>query len=140
MIKAAVVAGMAAVAIAAFAKYGDRLTAWLEPEPPPRPFVFDNGSVREVRNGVRPPLAERAGALKRCEKNGVVTYTDRPCDAGARARKVEGTLSVVDGSPALPPASAASVMGAQTRLKRALDIDGPPLRSGQLGAVVERTK
>lgn len=115
------------VAAAAVARYGDRLSAWLTPPPPPKPIVFDNGTVREAPVVSPRPLAGQTGTLKRCEKNGTVTYTDQPCAPGAKARPVSGSVSVVDGfSAGVPPAPPTS--GAQQQLRRALDVDGPALR------------
>lgn len=117
-------------AAAALARYHDRIAIWLAPEPPPRPFVFDNGSVREPVVATPQPLARQNGTLKRCERNGSVTYTDQPCDAGARARAVGGVLSVVEPHP-VPRAAPAPASGAQAALRRALDVDGPSLRERQ---------
>lgn len=125
------------VAAAALAKYSEQISAWLAPPPPPKPFVFDNGSVREPPVVTRPPLAQQTGPLKRCEKAGSVTYTDQPCAPGAKARPVGGSMSVVDGYPtAAAPASSAA--GAQQQLRRALDVDGPTLRDRSAAAAVER--
>lgn len=124
---------LAAIAAVTLAKYADQVAAWLEPEPPPRPIVFDNGSVREVPVVSRPPLAELSGLPKRCDKNGVITYTDRPCDRGAKAREVRGNVTVVEAVPSRPASSAATITGAH-ELRRALDIDGPTLRDRRAAA------
>lgn len=126
------------VAAAALAKYGDRLGAWLSPPPPPKPFVFDNGTVREPPVVSPRPLAGQTGTLKRCEKNGVVTYTDQPCAPGAKAKPVGGSMSVVDAypAPAAPAPSAAG--GAQQQLRRALDVEGPTLRDRSATAAADR--
>lgn len=103
-----------AAAVAAFALFswnqrqGDPIGRLLRPEPPPRPFEFDNGTVRRHAPPASQPDGARArtplapGALRKCSRGTEVSYTDRACPPGhAEGGLTRGTMNVIgaDGAP-----------------------------------------
>ena len=110
--------------------------AWVQalwrPEAPPKPVVFDNGSVRD--SAVRMPPQPKAegpdnlpGQMKKCIKGKQVVYTELPCDAGAKVAAVTGgNVTVVPSDtpkPATQPQGAQAAAG-RSNLHDALDLNG----------------
>lgn len=132
--------GVAAVLVAAAVawKYRHDLSALAVAEaPPPAPFVFDNGSVRErpVRDdaAASAPRSLPRGVLRKCVRGSETSYTNVECPPGTKERRVDDsrvTVLETGGSarPASTPASAptsASEGGARKTLRDALDLNGP---------------
>jgi hypothetical protein len=103
----------------------------------PKPFVFDNGSVREPPVVTRAPQEHQVGVLKRCEGGGSVTYTNEACPRGTRAKPVGGVVSVVDGHKT---AASTPRDSKQAQLRDMLDVSdtGPNLRQQRLDQIVGR--
>ena len=111
--------------------------AWVQalwrPEAPPKPVVFDNGSVRDSAVPVQPPASAAAkgpdnlpGQMKKCIKGKQVVYTDQPCEAGAKVAAVTGgNVTVVPSNtpkPATQPQGGQAPAGRST-LHDALDLN-----------------
>jgi hypothetical protein len=98
--------------------------AWMGGTPPPKPIVFDNGSVRDTLPApasapstvtvLSPP-----GVLRKCVRGDRVTYSNLTCPEGFRERTVSDDKLTVVPAPATakPPAKTAT---AETRPGRAL--------------------
>ena len=106
------------------------LSAWLSrSNQPAKPFVFDNGSVRdnmeelpvEVKSNT---LQSPPGALRKCVRNGAVTYSNLDCPAGAQEQTIRANN--VNVLPSLESKTQSSRNqepgGAHTALREALDI------------------
>ena len=66
------------------------------------------------------PQAAGGGELRKCVKDGQVTYANVDCPAGSQAQGVTGgTVTVVPGTPVPKPAAASS---GQSALHKALDV------------------
>jgi hypothetical protein len=89
------------------------LTGWLSPPPvtPPRPIVFDNGSVRDLpASAPVPPARPRVvqsppGQLRKCvQTGGGVVYSNLACPPGAKEAGVrtDGVNVVSSGLPERP--------------------------------------
>lgn len=66
------------------------------------------------------PKATGGGELRKCLKDGQVTYSNVDCPAGSQAQAVTGgTVTVVPGTPVAKPATAGSGPSA---LHKALDV------------------
>lgn len=123
---------------------------WTTPRPAPKPFTFDNGSVRAPSGPASAvELAARHG-LKKCRRGEQVLYTDGPCPAGSQAADVGGTVSVVKSNPA-PAAPHATGAGTPSStgegprrlppLREVLDVSGgPSLREQHTQRVLERQR
>ena len=129
-------AGIAAVAIVLIG-YGASLyrsgawSAWLSTtNQPAKPFVFDNGSVRdnmeESSVEVKPStLQSPPGALRKCVRNGAVTYSNLDCPAGAQEQAIRANnVNVLPSleSSKTPPSRNQEPGRAQAALREALDI------------------
>jgi hypothetical protein len=100
---------------------------WLAPEPavPPRPIVFDNGSVRDQPASAPPAKAARPrpavaapGQLRKCLlPGGSVSYSNLACPPGAREAAVrsDGVTVLPSGLPAGQPGAAATPPAGGTR-------------------------
>ena len=110
--------------------------AWVQalwrPEAPPKPVVFDNGSVRD--SAVRMPPQPKAegpdnlpGQMKKCVRGKQVIYTDQPCESGAKVVAVTGgNVTVVPSltPKASAPTSAGPTQADRSTLHQALDVHG----------------
>ena len=92
-----------------------RLAGWVSPAPvePPRPIVFDNGSVRDVPASapavpMKPRVAQSPpGRLRKClQSGGGVVYSNLACPPGSRETEVrsDGVNVLPSGLPARPAA------------------------------------
>ncbi len=96
------------------------------PKPQPKPFVFDNGSVRDhapASSEPGQPVASSLpqGALRKCAKGGEVIYTNVACPARYKELGVGGNVNVVASAEAAKPAKAeASGASAPSKLHKAL--------------------
>jgi hypothetical protein len=125
------------VGVVGISAWRHRDDAWVQalwrPEAPPKPVVFDNGSVRAAAQPMVPASAAAKGPdnlpgqMKKCIKGKQVVYTDQPCEAGAKVASVSGgNVTVV---PSIAPKPAAPAQGAQapsgrSTLHDALDLNG----------------
>jgi hypothetical protein len=132
---ARILAVMLVLALGASA-WRHRNDAWVQalwrPEPAPRSVGLDNGSAREpaapgkpVAGTSLPAPANLPGQMKKCVRGQQVTYTDQPCEPGARVGTVTSDkLSVVPGAVAPPTAPDAAPKG-RSQLHDALDLNEP---------------
>ncbi len=105
-------AALALAVLAGLQREGSFLGRLLRPEPPPRPIVFDNGTVRSHGAASQPGAAARPqarlapGALRRCSRGSETAYTDRACPPGFTEGTVSrGTVNVLSGGGAPRPAA-----------------------------------
>jgi hypothetical protein len=127
---------LCALAIAASAawRYRDVLTAPAKPQPPPKPFVFDNGSARDIApadaaSAVVQAAPPRSGGLRKCVRGSETVYTDAACAKGFKEQAIAtdrvNVLSAPPGAPA--PKAAAAAPGASPGpqlLRDKLDLSG----------------
>ena len=77
-----------------------------------KPFVFDNGTVREfaapAASGAAIIKSNLVNALRKCQRGVEIIYTDNVCQKGFREQPIKnGSVTVIDGNP-----EAGSVVGA----------------------------
>lgn len=122
MVRVLFIFGAACVALSVAWSYRAKLTEAAAPVLPPKPIVFDNGSIRESPTYRQLKAHEAPGGLRKClHRNGEVTYSNMPCEANQRTAPVSGDrYSVVE-----VPKPAASTP-AQQRLHQALDLKRDP--------------
>lgn len=130
---------VAALLLASMAwRYRAQASAWLAPEPPPRPIVFDNDASTPPpppASAATGPQVRPPGTMRKCVRGGETSYTDRPCPPGFRERDL-----ATDRVTVLPtaPAAAASPPGKRKTLKQALDVaDEDRLRERMIDRAVE---
>jgi hypothetical protein len=120
--------------------------AWWHPAPPPRPIVFDNGTVRALPPAASGPAAVVSPGLKKCRRGERIVYTDSWCPEGSTPVSIDrGTVNVVQ--PAVP-ATAARVPGSPAgqpgRLPHARDVltntDEPSIRDQHLERTIDRMR
>lgn len=99
------------IALAAGWRYRGAVTAWLTPEPPPKPIVFDNGTVRDMGVPASAPAAATglpAGVLRKCTRGSETQYTNVACPPGFKEKPVSSdrvnVLPAGDTSAAKPAA------------------------------------
>lgn len=97
------------------------------PPAPPRPVVFDNGSVRDQRPASQPagpPVVTAApGQARKCVKRGETTYTNFACPPGFKEAAIASDrVTVVPGTSGAPPAAAKPQGEAPSALHEALDL------------------
>lgn len=134
-----VVAGLAALLLASMAwRYRGIANAWMTPEPPLRPVLFDNDHASvppPPGSAAATPAARPPGALRKCVRGGETAYTDRSCPPGFRERDVAADRVTV--LPAAPQAAASQAARRKT-LKQALDVaDEDRLRERMIDRAVE---
>lgn len=123
MLRALTIFAAAAVALSVAWSYRAHFTTAIAPAPSPKPIVFDNGTVRDSPTYRQLQAHEAPGGLRKCiRRNGEVTYSNMPCEAGQRTAPLSGgdRYSVVE-----VPKPAASTP-AQQRLHQALDLNRDP--------------
>ena len=73
-----------------------------------KPFVFDNGSVREIAASapsaapITAPITAPnvVTAMRKCQRGAEVIYTDNPCQKGFLNQPIRnGSVTVVEGNP-----------------------------------------
>lgn len=99
---------------------------WLQPEPPPKPFVWDNGSVRDTPPASAPApvqaTAPPVGAMRKCVKGSETTYTNFSCPPGFKEAAIKNDrVTVVAGTP-VPKPEGAKQGEATSALHEALDL------------------
>lgn len=127
------------VGVAGISAWRHHDDAWVQalwrPEPPRKPVVFDNGSVRDKAQPVLPSASATAkapdnlpGQMKKCIRGKQVIYTDQACEAGAKVEAVTGgNITVVPSmtpKPATPAQGATQAPTGRTTLHDALDLNG----------------
>lgn len=117
----------------------------------PKPFKFDNGSVRDKVEALPTSKSSKAaasaepppGALRKCARGKEVVYTNVSCPAGYAVAQVSGgTVNVVGGQDAAmhssTEASAQSVNQARRTLREALDLNvDPALKARMMERAIE---
>lgn len=125
-----IVIGILAFALAASIawRYRALLGDWAAPTaPPPKPFVFDNGTVRDQRPASQPagpPVATTAiGAPRKCVRGSETTYTNFSCPPGFReARIADDRVTVVPGAAGTKQTASPRAGQAPSALHEALDL------------------
>ena len=79
----------------------------------PKPFVFDNGTLREIPARTAPDLPisapNLAKAVRKCQRGAEVVYTDNPCQPGFSDQPIRnGSMTVVEASRQANPLNEAS--------------------------------
>lgn len=134
--KIVIVAAVALLALAMAFGQRDRLTGWLKPEPPPKPIVFDNGTVRDVAgaaSAAAAPVAQSLpmGTMRKCVRGSETQYTNVPCPAGFKELTVSGDrVTVVSSSDAKPKAAPGAEPAGERRknVRDLVDADGGQMR------------
>ncbi len=111
-------------------RYRHAVNEWLTPPPPPKPILFDNGTVRQYAPPASQPggkavvAALPPGVLRKCVRGSETSYTNLSCPPGFREKPVDGSrVSVVPaGERAAVPAAAAPPGQARKTLNDALDL------------------
>ena len=119
---------------------------WWNPPPPPKPIVFDNGTVREAPQPASGPTVVVSPGLKKCRKGERIVYTDSWCPEGTTPVAIErGTVNVV--KPAVPVAAAKPADGSASQPRRlphvrdVLDYSKEPsIRDQHLERTIDRMK
>jgi len=127
------------IALAAGWRYRGAVTAWLTPEPPPKPIVFDNGTVRDMGDPASAPPAAAglpAGALRKCTRGSETQYTNVACPPGFKEKPVSSDrVNVLPAGDAPAAKPAAAPPGERPRnVRDVLDPDAERLRE----KVIER--
>ena len=70
----------------------------------PKPFVFDNGTVREIPSRPSPdvPISapQLAKAIRKCQRGAEMIYTDNPCQQGFSDQPISnGSVTAVEAGP-----------------------------------------
>lgn len=98
-----VLGAVALIAAAALYRAGEvgLWRRWLAPEPPPKPVVFDNGTVRSWVPASAPVAGPTAapGPVRKCRRGAEVVYTNGECPPGSREQALQGGTFTVVGSP-----------------------------------------
>ncbi|RTL36895.1 MAG: hypothetical protein EKK53_22065 [Burkholderiales bacterium] len=93
----------------------ERLQSWVASAKLPMPSGSNSSPASTAA-----PKAAGGGELRKCVKNGQVTYANVDCPAGSQAQAVTGgTVTVMPGTPVATPASSAS---GPSSLHKALDV------------------
>jgi hypothetical protein len=134
-----VVVGVLVLLLASVAwRYRGMAQAWLTPEPPLRPVLFENDHATPPPppgSAAATPAMRAPGAMRKCVRGGDTTYTDRSCPPGFRERDVAADRVTV--LPAAPQA-VASQAGRRKTLKQALDVaDDDRLRERMIDRAVQ---
>ena len=113
------------------------------PEPAKaKPFVFDNGTVREfaapAASGAAIIKSNLVNALRKCQRGVEVIYTDNVCQKGFREQPIKnGSVTVVEGRPEPGSVIGAPQPAARPVLRELLDEPGHgSLREKQLNRVM----
>lgn len=122
---------VAALALAALLwqqRGSDPIGRLLRPEPPARPFEFDNGTVRRQGppasqpDGLRARAPTPPGALRKCTRGTETAYTDRDCPPGFREGGLSrGTVNVIGGGTPRPAPQPAARPAGRSSLHDVLD-------------------
>jgi hypothetical protein len=124
--------------------YRESFAALSRSAPPPKPIVFDNGTVRQYQvadpasQAVAEPLPD--GVMRKCVRRGETTYTNVSCPAGFKEKPVDGSrMTVVSGGDTPRPAAAApSPAATRNALRDALDVGGDDrLRERAMDRVID---
>ncbi len=102
------------------------IAEFVSPPPPPKPIVFDNGSVRDSAPAPAPAAEVTKfppGTLRKCVRGQQVSYSNISCPPGHKESAVGGTqLTVLPAPPGAPATRAAASGNGQSRLHEALDL------------------
>jgi hypothetical protein len=137
---------MIAAPLAWRAMQSDSVKNWWNPPPPPKPFQFDNGTVRQAPQPSG-PLQTVSPGLKKCRQGDKLVYTDGPCPAGSKPETISGNVNVVS-MPKPAPAQAAAApgkpaSGALARLpnvRDALHDPGPTIREKAMERAIDNIR
>lgn len=98
---------MLAIPLAWRGLQSEQVKQWWNPPPPPKPFQFDNGTVRQAPPPTTGAVQTVSPGLKKCRQGERLVYTDGPCPAGSRPENIGGTVNVVT-MPKAPEAKASA--------------------------------